>query len=69
MPVYPPILAHGALGVFDEVLLIGVVIAFVVIMAVSYLRSRGSFEAESAPLSPSEPAPQEADAPDRYRLD
>ncbi|MEL6408617.1 MAG: hypothetical protein AAFR81_29890 [Chloroflexota bacterium] len=40
-----PMLAHGALGVWDEVLFIGVAVVFTVFMFVSYLTSR-NFEPE-----------------------
>ncbi|QPC84467.1 hypothetical protein G4Y79_08850 [Phototrophicus methaneseepsis] len=36
----PIILAHGALGSFDEVIFISVVMVFVVLMIFSWLRSR-----------------------------
>ncbi|MDZ4763256.1 MAG: hypothetical protein SGI73_01800 [Chloroflexota bacterium] len=36
----PTLLAHGELGAFDEVLLLGIGGAFVVMMVVSWLKSR-----------------------------
>lgn len=36
----PIILAHGALGGFDEVIMLGVSIVFVVMMGVSWIKSR-----------------------------
>jgi hypothetical protein len=36
----PIILAHGALGGFDEVIFIGVAIVFIVMMGASWIKSR-----------------------------
>ncbi|MBI5666920.1 MAG: hypothetical protein HZC41_02860 [Chloroflexi bacterium] len=63
----PVILAHGALGDWDEVIFLGVAVLFLVMMGISWFRSR------SAPLEePDEheipsAAPEQAD--DRFRLD
>ena len=37
---FPPLLAHGALGNWDELIFLGVAIAFVILMAASWLRAR-----------------------------
>ncbi len=58
------ITAHGALGIWDEVVFLGVAAAFVVFMAVTWLRSRGA----PGPEPPAEEAPHDS-APDRFRLD
>lgn len=42
----PVILAHGALGPFDEIIFIGIAIIFVAMMAVSWLRSQALTEDE-----------------------
>ncbi len=59
----PVVLAHGALGIYDELIFAAVGVAFLVMMGVSWLRSR------NAPLdddeAATEPAPQEGD---RFRL-
>ena len=36
----PVILAHGALGPFDEIIFFGIAVIFVAMMAVSWLRSQ-----------------------------
>jgi hypothetical protein len=59
----PPLLAHGALGWFDEILFIGVGLGFLAMMALSWLRSRQLPDADD-PISQSEPS-----APDHFRLD
>lgn len=65
---FPVILAHGALGPFDELLLIGVVIAFIVIMAISWLRARNQLTDE--PNLPEEDVtPIHRDDAERFKLD
>ena len=65
---FPVILAHGALGPFDELLLIGVVIAFVVIMAISWLRARNQVIEEPTP-SEADTVADTRDNPERFTLD
>ncbi|MCY4464975.1 MAG: hypothetical protein OXE46_05510 [Chloroflexi bacterium] len=36
----PPILAHGALGAYDEIIFLGIAVAFLGMMGVSWLRSQ-----------------------------
>jgi hypothetical protein len=76
--MFPIILAHGALGPFDEIILIGVVIAFVGMMCFSWWRSRHELdEDESGAESASPSADQSestsnhdpAETADRFRLD
>lgn len=60
------VLAHGALGIWDEVIFIGVGVIFLIFMVVSWLRSRS--------LSPTwdETPPQESPKSDEntyFRLD
>lgn len=38
----PVVLAHGALGPFDEIIFIGVAAIFLVLMGVSWVRSRNT---------------------------
>lgn len=65
---FPVILAHGALGPFDELLLIGVVIAFVIIMAISWLRARNQPVDEST-LPEEAINPNLLDDAERFKLD
>jgi hypothetical protein len=63
-----PILAHGALGPFDELIFGGVGVVFVVMMAISWIRSRNApldyeDEAEQAPTPENA-----ADTPDHVTL-
>ena len=62
----PVLLAHGALGWWDELIFVGVAIAFVAIMVLSWFRSRS--------LPPDDPelpvaSPEVTSAPDRFKLD
>ena len=43
----PVLLAHGALGPFDEIIFIGIGVIFVVMMGISWLRSQELGEDES----------------------
>lgn len=49
----PVILAHGALGPFDEIIFIGIAVIFLGMMGVSWLRSQ---DLEDDELEPGEPA-------------
>jgi hypothetical protein len=49
----PPLLAHGALGIWDEVLLLAAAGAFIAMMIVSWLKSRG--QDDERPESASDP--------------
>ncbi len=40
------ILAHGALGPFDEIIFVSIAIIFIVMMGISWLRSQGLPELE-----------------------
>lgn len=60
----PVILAHGALGPFDEIIFIGVAVIFLGMMGVSWLRSQ---ELEDDPLDAGEAAAA-ADA-DHFELE
>lgn len=64
MPI-PPILAHGALGIFDELLFIGVAVTFLVMMGISWWMSR-----RNAPPEESKPLdePDSTTQDERYRL-
>ena len=42
----PVILAHGALGPFDEIIFIGIAVIFVAMMALSWFRSQAMTEDE-----------------------
>ena len=64
----PVILAHGALGAFDELIFAGVGVVFLVMMAVSWLRSRNlppEDEENVAAQPDSDAASQEGE---RFRL-
>ncbi len=67
-----PVLAHGALGAFDELLLIAVALAFVIIMAISWLRTRNEpplLEDSATPSTDNATPDQSDDSADRFKLD
>lgn len=63
----PVISAHGALGSLDEIVFLGVAVAVIILMAVTWLRSRGSVPGPEAETPPDE-TPSDR-APDRFHLD
>lgn len=72
----PTFLAHGVLGAFDELMFAGVAVVFLVMMGISWVRSR-SFEPEwedehTAPENSAEsaenPSEQSTDS-EHFRLD
>lgn len=68
VPLPQALLAHGALGIWDEVIFIAVIAAFVVIMAMSWLRSRSATPHDETTGAP-RPTPGDHDAPDRFTLE
>jgi hypothetical protein len=64
----PVLLAHGALGPFDEIILIGVAVVFLIMMAVSWLKSR-NIAPDEEDESLETPVSAATDQPDRFRLD
>lgn len=62
------VLAHGALGVFDELVFAGVAVIFIVMMAVSFIRSR-NIDPETEDTGDPLFAADEPEAPDHFRLD
>jgi hypothetical protein len=63
----PPLLAHGALGWFDEILFIGVGLGFIAMMALSWLRSRNLPASDADPIAQHDPAAP--DSHEHFRLD
>lgn len=61
MNALPVVLAHGALGPFDEIIFLGVGVVFFVLMGMSWLRSR-DLEPEAAADLP-DAAPTETHVP------
>jgi hypothetical protein len=39
---FPVVLAHGALGPYDELIMLGAVVVFLVMMGISWVRSRNT---------------------------
>lgn len=72
----PVILAHGTLGIWDEIIFVSIALIFIVMMGISWLRSRGDMDEDAAldhsdesvpPADP--PSDHEPAAPDRFRLE
>ena len=66
---FPIIPAHGALGPFDELIMLGAAVIFLVMMGISWVKSRNTrpeFERAEAEETLERETPQK---PDRFRLD
>ena len=66
------ILAHGALGPYDELIMGSAAVIFLVMMGISWVRSRNTRpEFEEEDLKEENPSvdPEKTDEPDRFRLD
>ncbi|MFO7321120.1 MAG: hypothetical protein DIU68_005295 [Chloroflexota bacterium] len=68
----PVLLAHGALGPFDEILFLGIAVIFLAMMGISWVRSRhadpDAVEPEAVEL-PSLPVEIEAEGPAHFPLE
>lgn len=64
------ILAHGALGWYDELVFLGIIVIFFGMMFVSWFRSR-SMDYEQTDLMPESPTNEtsDADSTERFQLD
>ncbi|GAB5494560.1 MAG: hypothetical protein Phog2KO_47750 [Phototrophicaceae bacterium] len=64
------ILAHGALGWYDELVFLGIIVIFFGMMFVSWFRSRG-MDYEETDLMPEAPQSElsEVDSAERFQLD
>ncbi len=68
----PIFLAHGALGGFDEVIMIGVSVVFVVMMGVSWIKSRSMepiLEDEEESTADEQDVAENTPNKDRFPLD
>ena len=63
-----PILAHGALGYWDELVFVGVIVVFVAMMGISWFRSR-TIEPELDADAQALPEKPKNDADERFALD
>lgn len=77
----PVILAHGALGPYDELIFLSVAAIFLIFMGISWVKSRNTrpeFDDNNdevqegqrdLPQKTDEPATEPTDTPERFRLD
>ena len=63
----PIIFAHGALGSFDEVIFVSVILIFLVLMALSWVRSR-NLPDDDVPATPTEQSPKAKNDTDHFSL-
>ena len=62
------ILAHGALGWWDEIIYVTIAIIFLVFMVISWLRSRNT-DIEEQPSGDSPQSTSPSESPEHFRLD
>lgn len=63
-----PILAHGALGVFDELIFLGVALVFLALMGITWYKARNA--PPDLDDAPADSSPQtESKSPERFRLE
>ncbi|MFQ3566049.1 MAG: hypothetical protein SNJ59_03530 [Aggregatilineales bacterium] len=66
----PLVLAHGALGWWDEIIFLGVIIVFLAIMGYSWVKSRSAtLDADPPPSQPAQPASGNHAPEDRFTLE
>jgi hypothetical protein len=65
----PALLAHGAFGEWDELIFLGVVVIFIAIMGVVWVRSRNTEYEFDQDTASADTSPDEQAAGDRFRLD
>ena len=64
----PVILAHSSLGPWDELIFLGVGVIFLVMMGISWLKSRNTTPPLDQPADSPAPA-SEPDSPEHFRLE
>jgi hypothetical protein len=67
--MYPSLLAHGALGPFDELIFLAVGVIFLVMMGVSWLKSRNVQPEFDEPETPAQAESTDPAQPDRFKLE
>lgn len=66
---YTIILAHGSLGSWDEVVFLSIAAIFLIMMGVSWVRSRMSIPEEVDEPAEDSSTPPTDETPERFRLD
>ena len=62
-------LAHGVLGNWDEIILLGIAVIFIIIMGIAWVNSRNTtYEFDDDPAADKE-SPDSDSSPERFRLD
>jgi hypothetical protein len=65
------ILAHGALGAWDEIIFISIASVFIIMMGISWIRSRTIAPPDDGKAAPTTPSNSDnpPETPDRFRLE
>lgn len=62
------LLAHGSLGNWDEVIFLSIAAVFLIMMGISWIRSRANAPDEAEAPPPSKPTASEGDSQDHFPL-
>ena len=65
---FTPLLAHGALGPWDELIFLSVFVIFIIIMGVSWVRSRALGDDDLDEVTTTSGNPDAEDGDDRFAL-
>jgi len=66
---FPMIPAHGALGSWDEIIFLSVAAIFLIMMGISWIRSRTATFDEPEESTPETPTSESESEADRFRLE
>jgi hypothetical protein len=70
MTNFPVMLAHGALGLWDEAIFLTIALAFLVFMGISWVKGRNAEpETDEATSSRTSSRNRDTSSDDRFRLD
>ena len=65
---FTPLLAHGALGPWDELIFLSVFVIFIIIMGISWARSRALGDDDLEEENVAAKTPEAEDGEDRFAL-
>lgn len=65
---FTPLLAHGALGPWDELIFLSVFVIFIIIMGISWVRSRALGDDDLDEETVTRETPDAEDGDDRFAL-
>lgn len=70
--IFPIFVAHGLLGIFDELIFLSIAVIFLIFMGIVWVRSRAiqpDFDEENTDIITPKPQKEPSDDGDRFKLD